>query len=51
MTMRTCTANPCAPGATTTYTWSVFRDRLSLVASSTGPAWPRLVAKPLRRVR
>ena len=49
MTVRTCTANPCAPGMTTEYTWSVYRDKLTLArASST--TWPRLVARPLARV-
>jgi TRAP-type C4-dicarboxylate transport system substrate-binding protein len=48
LTMRTCTSNPCSPGATTEYTWSVYRDTLSLTRQ-TGPFWPRLVAKPSRR--
>ena len=49
LTMRACTANPCAPGATTAYRWSVFRETLSLVRASAS-TWPRLVAKPLSRV-
>ena len=50
LTMRTCTANPCSPGMTTTYAWSVYRDSLSL-APRPGGTWPRLVAEPLARVR
>jgi TRAP-type C4-dicarboxylate transport system substrate-binding protein len=50
LTMRTCTANPCSPGMTTTYGWSVYRDSLSLAPRS-AITWPRLVAKPLSRVR
>jgi TRAP-type transport system periplasmic protein len=50
LTMRTCTANPCSPGMTTTYTWSRYRDSLSL-AQRSSVTWPRLVAKPLSLVR
>ncbi len=44
LTMRTCTANPCEPGKTTGYAWSVYRDTLSLVRSPNRPFWPVLVA-------
>ena len=50
LTMLTCTANPCSPGATTGYGWSVYRDALSLTRRPGLPSWPRLVAKPSRRV-
>jgi TRAP-type C4-dicarboxylate transport system substrate-binding protein len=50
LTMLTCTANPCSPGAATEYGWSVYRDALSLTRRSGLPSWPRLVAKPSRRV-
>lgn len=49
LTMRTCTANPCEPGATTEYTWSIYRDRLSLKRRA-GPIWPALVVAPRKRV-
>jgi TRAP-type C4-dicarboxylate transport system substrate-binding protein len=50
LTMRTCTANPCDPGMVTDYGWSVYRDRLSLTMRPGHLYWPRLVAKPARRV-
>jgi TRAP-type C4-dicarboxylate transport system substrate-binding protein len=50
MTMRTCTANPCSPGASSDYTWSVYRDTLTLARRDERPYWPRLVAKPAHRV-
>jgi TRAP-type C4-dicarboxylate transport system substrate-binding protein len=50
LTMLSCTANPCSPGAATEYRWSVYRDALSLTPRSGLPFWPRLVAKPSRRV-
>jgi hypothetical protein len=50
LTMRTCTVNPCSPGAVTEYTWSRYRDTLSLTGK-TGELWPRLVASAARRVR
>ena len=50
LTMLTCTANPCSPGAYTDYIWSVYRDALTLTRRSGQAAWPRLVAKPSRRV-
>jgi TRAP-type C4-dicarboxylate transport system substrate-binding protein len=49
LTMRTCTANPCSPGMVTEYTWSRYRDTLSLGRRAGRPAWPALVVKPLRR--
>jgi TRAP-type C4-dicarboxylate transport system substrate-binding protein len=49
LTMLTCTANPCSPGAATEYTWSVYRDELTLTRRSGRPFWPRLIAKPGRR--
>ena len=49
LTMRTCTANPCEPGMVTEYTWSVYRDTLSLRRRAVWPTWPALVAKPWRR--
>jgi TRAP-type C4-dicarboxylate transport system substrate-binding protein len=51
LTLRTCTANPCDPGMTTHYAWSLYRDTLSLTRSPGRPFWPRFVAQPLRRVR
>jgi hypothetical protein len=51
LTMRTCTANPCSPGAATDYAWSVYRDRLFLRPGRDLPVWPRLVARPFTRVR
>jgi hypothetical protein len=51
LTTLTCTANPCSPGAATQYSWSVYRDALTLTRRSGAPFWPRLVAKPSRRVR
>jgi TRAP-type C4-dicarboxylate transport system substrate-binding protein len=50
LTMRTCTANPCTPGATTAYGWSVYRDTLTLTPRS-GHSWPLRVVKPARRLR
>ena len=50
LTMRTCTANPCSPGAATEYGWSVYRDALSLTRRPGLPFWPRLVVKPSRMV-
>ena len=50
LTMRTCTANPCEPGATTEYTWSVYRDTLSLERRAGRPFWPALVVAPRKRV-
>lgn len=50
LTMLTCTANPCSPGAVTDYTWSRYRDVLTLNRRPGRTAWPRLVAKPSRRV-
>lgn len=50
-TMLTCTANPCEPGATTEYTWSEYRERLSFERRAGRPYWPALVAEPRRRVR
>jgi TRAP-type C4-dicarboxylate transport system substrate-binding protein len=51
LTMRTCTANPCSPGQATEYDWSVYRDSLSVTRRPGLSYWPRLVAKPLGRVR
>jgi TRAP-type C4-dicarboxylate transport system substrate-binding protein len=50
LTMLTCTTNPCSPGLTTDYTWSVYRDVLTLTRRPGRAAFPRLVAKPSRRV-
>jgi TRAP-type C4-dicarboxylate transport system substrate-binding protein len=51
LTMRTCTANPCSPGAGSEYVWSVYRGVLSLHPRPGGAAaWPRLVAGAARRV-
>jgi TRAP-type C4-dicarboxylate transport system substrate-binding protein len=52
LTMRTCTANPCSPGAVSEYVWSVYRDVLSLAPRPGGGtrSWPRLVAGSARRV-
>lgn len=49
LTMDTCTANPCSPGATTEYGWSRYRDTLTLTRRPGQEFWPRLVAKPSRR--
>ena len=48
LTMRTCTANPCSPGAATEYGWSVFHES-TLTLTGRGEAWARLVATPARR--
>ena len=50
LTMRTCSANPCSPGATTEYRWSVYRDMLTVTRRQGQEFWPRLVAKPATRV-
>jgi hypothetical protein len=50
LTMRTCTANPCSPGMETEYTWSVYRDVLSLSPRPTQRTWAVLTAKPRTRV-
>jgi TRAP-type C4-dicarboxylate transport system substrate-binding protein len=50
-TMRTCTANPCSPGASTEYTWNVYRDTLSLARHAGNAFLPRLTASPATRVR
>ena len=50
LTMKTCTANPCSPGAFTEYFWSVYRDTLTLRRRPGRPFWPRLVARPAHRV-
>jgi len=50
LTMLTCTANPCAPGSRTEYTWNVYRDTLSLERRAGASFWPALVAEPRRRV-
>jgi TRAP-type C4-dicarboxylate transport system substrate-binding protein len=49
LTMHTCTANPCSPGAISEYDWSVYHDTLSL-APHPG-AWRWLVVSQGRRVR
>jgi hypothetical protein len=41
----------CFRGATAEYTWSVFRDRLSLDRLSGVATYYGLFAKPLTRVR
>ena len=50
LTMRTCTANPCSPGAVSEYGWSVYRDTLTLTRRPGREFWSRLVATPSRRV-
>jgi len=50
LTMRTCTANPCFPGDSTDYAWSVYRDTLTFTRRAGMVAWPRIVATPARRV-
>jgi TRAP-type C4-dicarboxylate transport system substrate-binding protein len=50
MTMVTCTVNPCSPGAVTDYTWSVYRNSLTLARTPAGTFWPRLVTAPSTRV-
>jgi TRAP-type C4-dicarboxylate transport system substrate-binding protein len=50
LTMTTCTANPCSPGAESEYTWSVYRDRLTLSARPGQTSWPRLVVSSSVRV-
>jgi len=51
LTMVTCTANPCSPGAISDYGWSVYADTLSLTPSAPGSGWARFVAAPATRVR
>lgn len=50
LTMLTCTANPCSPGAATDYSWSVYRGALTLRPREGSLFWPRLVSEPGRRV-
>jgi TRAP-type C4-dicarboxylate transport system substrate-binding protein len=52
LTMIRCraTADVCAPGATASVTWSVYRDRLSLEQESGVGPYYLLFAKPLVRV-
>ena len=50
-TMLTCTANPCEPGATTDYGWSVYRERLSFERRAGQHFWAALVAEPRVHVR
>jgi hypothetical protein len=47
LTMRRCTANPCSPGASTEYGWSVYRDTLTLAA----PPRPPVLAEARREAR
>ena len=49
LTMKTCTANPCSPGAAADYDWSVYRDRLVLTRFPERNAWPVLIAQPWSR--
>jgi TRAP-type C4-dicarboxylate transport system substrate-binding protein len=51
LTMRTCTANPCSPGAVSEYVWSAYRDRLSFMPRPGLSFWPRLVAGRAVRIR
>lgn len=50
LTMRTCTANPCEPGATTEYAWRVDRGTLALERRPGRAFWPALVVRPLARL-
>jgi len=50
LTMLTCTANPCFPGAHTDYMWNVYRDTLSLARQPGATVWPAFVAQTRRRV-
>jgi hypothetical protein len=50
LTMLTCTANPCTPGAYTDYAWSVYLDTLTLTRRPGHQFWPRLVATAATRV-
>ena len=50
LTMRTCTANPCSPGATSAYGWSRYLRVLTLTRRPGRQFWPRLVATPSRLV-
>lgn len=51
LTMRTCTANPCYPRATTEYTWSVYRDTLTFARRPGRRAWAALLVNGANRVR
>jgi hypothetical protein len=45
------TSDVCFRGITAEYTWSVYRDRLSLERLSGSPTYYGVLAKPLTRVR
>jgi C4-dicarboxylate-binding protein DctP len=51
LTIRTCTADPCSPGAVTDYHWSAYRDRLVLAPVPERAAWPVFIAGPWTQVR
>jgi TRAP-type C4-dicarboxylate transport system substrate-binding protein len=50
LTMETCTANPCSPGATTDYEWSAYRGRLVLKRFPGRNAWLALIVHPWTRL-
>lgn len=50
LTIKTCSHNPCTPGAATEHAWSVYRDTLSLTPLPGRSSWPLLTAKPFREV-
>jgi hypothetical protein len=51
LTMARCTANPCSPGSSSAFTWTVYRDTLSLAPAPGRSTWPRLVVEPWARDR
>jgi TRAP-type C4-dicarboxylate transport system substrate-binding protein len=50
LTIRTCSINPCTPGARVELQWSVYRDTLTFAPVAGRVSWARLTAKPARRV-
>jgi len=51
LTIEACSHNPCTPGAAAEYSWSVYRDVLSLTGLPGRSAWPLLTAEPFSRVQ
>jgi C4-dicarboxylate-binding protein DctP len=50
LTIRTCSINPCTPGARVELQWSIYRDTLTFAPVAGRVSWARLTAKPARRV-
>jgi hypothetical protein len=50
LTIRTCSINPCTPGARVELQWSVYRGTVRFAPVAGRLSWARLTAKPSRRV-